>query len=67
MYTMKWWLGLCFLCGWLGVLVIILLIIDDRKFNYMVFNNEILFIGVINYIYQFSLDFEMEMKIIIGF
>lgn len=64
---MKWWLGLCFLCGWLGVLVIILLIIDDRKFNYMVFNNEILFIGVINYIYQFSLDFEMEMKIIIGF
>lgn len=51
MYTMKWWLGLCFLCGWLGVLVIILLIIDDRKFNYMVFNNEILFIGVINYIY----------------
>lgn len=51
MYMMKWWLGLCFLCGWLGVLVIILLIIDDRKFNYMVFNNEILFIGVINYIY----------------
>lgn len=66
MYTMKWWLGLCFLCGWSGALVIIPLITDDRKLNHMVLNNETLFIGATNYIYQLSPDLEMEMKIITG-
>lgn len=66
MYTMKWWLGLCLLCGWSGALVIIPLITENRKLSHMVLNNETLFIGATNYIYQLSPDLEIEMKINTG-
>ncbi|XP_061187688.1 plexin-B-like isoform X2 [Saccostrea echinata] len=65
---MKWWLYLCVLWGWSGTAMDIVPLVTDGRgsLRHMVLDNQTLFIGATNHIYQLNLDLDMETKVITG-
>ncbi|XP_055999844.1 plexin-B-like isoform X4 [Ostrea edulis] len=64
---MRWWVCLCALWGWSSATVIVPLVTDGRgSLSHMVQDNQTLFIGATNYIYQLGPDLERQAVVTTG-
>jgi hypothetical protein len=64
---MWWWICLCVLWGWSRAIVIVPLATEGKgSLTHMVQDNQTLFIGATNYIYQLGPDLEVQAVVVTG-